>query len=264
MGSMPRDGGNLIVEPDEYDEVMADPIAAKFVRPFRMGREIVRGTDRWCLWLENIDPREISKSPILQQRLTAVKEFRERSKANSTQEMANTPHLFGQRSQKDVWRLCIPKVVSERRVYYTAQTISPDVIPGDKVYVVNDPDGLQFALISSSMFITWQKTIGGRLKSDISFANTLTWNTFPTPALSEKIKECIIRAGQSVVSARDLYPERSLADHYNPLAMDSALVKAHDALDREIDRAFGATRKLTNERQRQELLFANYFKLTQY
>ena len=112
------------------------------------------------------------------------------------------------------------------------------------------------------MFITWQKTIGGRLKSDLNFANTLTWNTFPVPELSDRQRDAIIKAGQKVLDARALHPERSLADHYNPLAMDPVLVKAHDGLDREVDKAFGAPRKLRTERQRQELLFGNYAVLT--
>ena len=104
--------------------------------------------------------------------------------------------------------------------------------------------------------------IGGRLKSDLRFASTLTWNTFPVPELDEKTRERIIKAGQKVLDARALHPERSLAEHYNPLVMAPELVKAHDVLDREVDKAFGAPRKLTSERQRQELLFTNYAKLT--
>lgn len=111
------------------------------------------------------------------------------------------------------------------------------------------------------MFITWQKTIGGRLKSDLNFSATLTWNTFPFPGISKESRRKIISAGQKVLEARELHPDRSLADHYNPLAMDPALLKAHDALDKEVDKAFGAPRKLTTERQRQELLFENYSKL---
>lgn len=112
------------------------------------------------------------------------------------------------------------------------------------------------------MFITWQRTIGGRLKSDLNFANTLTWNTFPVPELNEQTRQQIIDAGQEVLDARALYPERSLAEHYNPLAMDPALIKARDTLDRAVDKAFGAPRKLTTERQRQELLFESYAKMT--
>lgn len=90
----------------------------------------------------------------------------------------------------------------------------------------------------------------------------MTWNTFPAPELDEKTKQRIINAGKKVLAARELYPERSLAEHYNPLAMSPELVRAHDALDREVDKALGAPRKLTTERQRQEILFANYSKLT--
>lgn len=112
------------------------------------------------------------------------------------------------------------------------------------------------------MFITWQKTVGGRLKSDLNFSATLTWNTFPVPDISKESRQKIISAGKKVIEARDLHPDRTLADHYNPLAMDPVLLKAHDLLDRQVDLVFGATRKLTNERQRQELLFENYSRLS--
>ncbi|WP_408935411.1 type IIL restriction-modification enzyme MmeI [Corynebacterium marquesiae] len=124
-----------------------------------------------------------------------------------------------------------------------------------------DVDGLLFSLVSSSMFMAWQRTVGGRLKSDLRFSNTLVWNTFPVPELSDKQREAIIKAGKRVLKARELHPERSLAEHYAPLSMAPELVKAHDALDREVDKAFGASRKLTSERQRLELLFSNYQRL---
>lgn len=263
FGNMPRDGGNLIVEPDEFDEVMADPIAAKYVRPFRGSRELLQNKQRWCLWLVNLDPIDIKRSPVLRNRLNAVTEMRAESKAASTRAMAATPHLFGQRSQPETDYLCLPKVVSETRKYFTVQRYSSDVIASDLVFHAQDPDGLQFALASSSMFITWQKTVGGRLKSDLRFANTLTWNTFPVPELSEQDQAAIIDGGMAVLEARAKFPNRSLADHYQPLAMDPDLLKAHDKLDRAVDKAFGAPRKLTNEKQRQELLFQNYVRLTQ-
>lgn len=183
FGNMARDGGNLIVEVDEYDEVMSDSVAAKYVRPFRGSRELMHGLERWCLWLVDLDPADISKSPVLRQRLNAVKEFRSASKAASTRAMAATPHLFGQRSQPDTDYLCLPKVVSERRPYFTGQRYPSNVIASDLVFHIQDEDGLQFAVASSSMFITWQKVIGGRLESRIRFASTLTWNTFPLPNL---------------------------------------------------------------------------------
>ena len=99
-----------------------------------------------------------------------------------------------------------------------------------------------------------RRTPGVRLR----FSGTLTWNSLPLPKLGGSARAAIISAGEGVLSARSLHPDRTLADAYNPLAMDPVLVKAHDALDREVDRSFGATKKLTSERQRLEVLFARY------
>lgn len=266
-GSQPTDGGNLIVEVDEYDEVAADPVAAKYLRPFRGSRELVRGIDRWCLWMgdEEFDPADISKSTVLKRRIEQCKVFREQSSPTGDAfKLKGIPHLM--RPNKDrpvVDYLLIPSVVSETRPYFTAQQVTGEVIASNLAFTVEDSTGLSFALISSSMFMTWQRTVGGRLESRLRFANTLTWNTFPVPELDEKSRERIINAGKKVLEARALHPERSLAEHYNPLAMAPGLLKAHDDLDREVDKAFGAPRKLTTERQRQELLFANYVALTE-
>ncbi len=264
QGSKPADGGHLIVEPAEYESVMADPIAAKYVRPFRMGKELVHGHDRWCLWLEDLNPSDVKKSTILRERISAVRTFREKAaKGGDAYKRKDIPHLMKISPYRPkAPYVAIPAVVSETRFFYTVDHYAPQVIAGNKVFTSLDPDGLSFALISSSMFITWQKAVGGRLESRLNFANTLTWNTFPVPELDEKTRERIIKAGQKVLDARALHPERSLAEHYNPLAMAPELLKAHDALDREVDKAMGAARKLTSERQRQELLFANYAKLT--
>src|SRR5699024_6439695 len=115
FGSKPVDGGNLIVEAKDYDEVAADPIAAKYLRPFRMGRELVRGLDRWCLWLEDMDPSDLSKSLLLKSRVEAVKDMRLGSKKKATQESANTPHLFQENHQPKTDYVGIPRVVSESR-----------------------------------------------------------------------------------------------------------------------------------------------------
>lgn len=265
-GPQPTDGGNLIVEVEDYEEVSADPVAAKYLRPFRMGKELVRGLDRWCLWMagDNFDPSDIKKSPILKQRIEATRLFREHSSpTGDAYKLRAIPHLFRpNKYYPETAYVGIPSVVSETRRYFTVDYLSKDVVSGNLVFMAEDPDGFLFGLISSSMFITWQRTVGGRLKSDLRFANTLTWNTFPLPEVDEATRQRIITAGKKVLEARALHPERSLADHYNPLAMDPKLLRAHDALDKEVDKAMGAPRKLTNMRQRQELLFKNYAQLT--
>lgn len=263
FGNMPRDGGHLIVQPEDYDTVMADPVAAKYVRPFLGSEEMLHDKPRWCLWLTELDPSDVAKSPVLKSRLEDVRAMRLASKADSTRGMASTPHLFGQRPAKlsDSY-LGIPRVVSDSRTFFTAARLEPNVIPSDRLFTTPDPDGFQFAIVSSSMFITWQKTVGNRLKSDPSFSNTLVWNNLPLPPMDAKTRSKIIEAGNGVLAARALHPERSLADHYNPLAMDPALVTAHNKLDAVVDRAFGAGKTCTTERERQTVLFERYQELT--
>ncbi|GAA4833761.1 type IIL restriction-modification enzyme MmeI [Garicola koreensis] len=106
------------------------------------------------------------------------------------------------------------------------------------------------------------KRLWGRLKSDLRFGSTLSWYTLPLPPTSDDLRERIITAGKGVLRAREQHPERSLADHYTPLAMDPALLKAHDALDAVVDRAFGAKSTCSSEKERQEVLFTRYAELT--
>ncbi len=261
FGTMPL-GNALVVEVDEYEEVSSDSVAAKYLRPLRGSRELVRGLDRWCLWLEDLEPGDLEKSPVLKERVARNKKYRESAPTGGdAYKYRSTPHLFRPSKLPTGDYLCIPSVVSETRPYFTAARFSKDIIVSNLAFWTPDEDGLLFGLISSSMFMEWQRTVGGRLKSDLRFSNTLVWNTFPVPELSDKQREGIIKAGKKVLEARELHPERSLAEHYAPLSMAPELVKAHDALDREVDKAFGAPRKLTNERQRLELLFSNYQRL---
>ena len=264
FGSKPADGGNLIVEAEDYPQVAADPIATKYLRPFRMGREVVRGLDRWCLWMhtEDFDPRDIDRSPILKERVRACAIFRQGSKKKATVAGAQTAHLFQENHQPSEPYVAIPRVVSETRLFYTAAHLSEDVIAGDKVYTALDPDGFLFAIISSSMFMSWQKLVGGRLKSDLNFSNKIVWNTLPLPEVSNKQRAAIIAAGQGVLAARAEQPGVSLADMYNPLAMSPSLLKAHRVLDRAVDRAFGAKKALETNEQRLAILFKRYQEMT--
>ena len=262
FGNMPRDNGNLIVEPEEYDQVAADPIAAAFLRPFVGARELLHSKNRWCLWLTEMDERCLTQSKILQDRTAAVRTFRQGSSAASTREMANTPHLFGQRSHKDVPHLIIPRSVSERREYFTAAWMPPEVIASDAVFTAEDPDGFLFAVVNSSMFITWQKAIGGRLKSDIRFSNTIVWNNLPLPPVDPGLRQRIIEGGQQVLAVRDLFASLSLADLYDPNGMPAELRSAHEALDTLVDQAFGATLPCANNEERLQILFTRYQELT--
>lgn len=267
-GSQPTDGGNLIVEVEDYPVVAADPMAAPYLRPYRMGKELVQGLDRWCLWLEDASEEEIASSPVLSARVAAVAEMRSQSTKKATQLKAATPHLFDENHQPTDTYVGIPVVVSEHRPFFTVALLSPDVIAGNKLFTAIDPDGFLFALISSSMFITWQRTVGGRMKSDLSFSNTVVWNNLPLPEVSEEQRTKVIAAGRKVLAAREAIEERagepvSLAEMYASLAtMDPALRAAHDELDSAVDVAFGASRRCSSDAKRLEILFERYQELT--
>lgn len=264
FGSKPADGGHLIIEAKDYPRFAADTIAAKYLRPFRMGREVVRGLDRWCLWMdtEDFDPRDIERSPLLKERVQECSTFRSHSTKQITKDGAKTAHLFQENHQPPGPYVGIPSVVSETRRFYTVAHFSEDVIAGNQLYTALDPDGFLFAIISSSMLMTWQMTIGGRLESRLRFANKVVWNTLPLPAVSDKQRADIIAAGQGILEARAEQPGVSLADMYNPLAMSPSLLKAHRALDRAVDRAFGARKALETNEQRLAILFKRYQEMT--
>ena len=265
-GSKPADGGHLIVEAEDYPRFAADPIAAKYLRPFRMGREVVQGLDRWCLWMdtEDFDPRDIERSRLLKERVQACQTWREKqSHTGDAWKLRDIPYLMRPNKNRPLHPYAaIPAVVSGSRQFFTCAHYSESVIAGNKVFTAIDTDGFLFAIISSSMFITWQKAVGGRLKSDLNFSNKIVWNTLPLPEVSDKERAAIIAAGQGVLDARAEQPGASLADMYNPLAMAPSLLKAHRVLDRAVDRAFGAKKPLETNEERLALLFKRYQEMT--
>lgn len=268
FGSKPVDGGNLIVEPEDYDEVMSDPVAAKYVRPYRQAKELISGTDRWCLWLEEISSEEITQSSVLLTRLENIAQMRKSSTKKATQKLAETPYLFGENHQPRNNYIGIPAVVSEKRPYFIVNFFMPEVVCGNANFTAIDPDGFLFAIISSSMFITWQKAIGGSLESRLRFANTIVWNNLPLPPVSEDLRTHIIAAGKKILAVREAIEKRAgervgLDKMYASLEdMDPALRKAHEELDSVVDVAFGAARPCTSNDQRISILIDCYLELT--
>lgn len=262
-GNKPTDDGNLIVEPEELADVMTDPVAAQFVRRYVGAKELLHDIERYCLWLRDATNRDLKASRILRQRVEGVRAFRAASKAASTRAAASTAHLFRQIAQPEVPYLCIPIHVSEDRPYFLAAHFGPEVIASNANFIATDPDGFVFSVISSSMFITWQRTVGGRIKSDLRFNKLLTWNTFPLPRAGAAARDRIIAAGQAVLDARGEQPDLSLAGLYEPGQLSAKLLEAHDALDSEVDGLFGLAAECPTELERQELLFARYQQLTE-
>ena len=257
-GSRPNDGGAFIIDPADLPAFRADPHAAPYLRQLIGARELLNGNPRWALWLKNVDQNDAAHSHLLRERLERCRQHRLDSDRAATRDWADRPHLFDFDSQPNSAYLCIPSVSSETRRYMASQRFEPEVISTNAVFTTPDPDGLHFAVLSSSMFMAWQKAIGGRLKSDIRFSNTLVWNNFPLPALTDQQRQKIVDAGRGVLTARELHPDRTLAEHYNSLVTDSALRAAHAHLDHALDPVFGAKKASLSESERQALLFSSY------
>lgn len=231
---------------------MADPIAAKYVRRFVGARELLHNTQRHCLWLQHATPSDLKNSPVLRERVAAARKFRAESRAESTRAAADTAHTFRQIAQPDTAYLCIPRHVSETRPYFLAQRFGAEVICGDANFLSPDPDGFIFAAISSTMFLVWQRTIGGRIKSDLRFNKLLAWNTFPLPRIDKQRRAAIIAAGQEVLDARSQQGDASLAQMYSPLLLTDELQTAHDHLDEIFDDLFGLPGPGATELERQD------------
>lgn len=261
-GNKPTDGGHFIVDAEELPDFLRDPVAKQYVHPYVGARELLHDTERWCLWLADAPASDIRSSRLLSDRVAGVKQFREASKAASTKEAARTAHLFRQITQPAGDYICIPIHVSEGRGYFPVKQLHEDVVASNATFIADDPDGLLFAVISSSWYLAWQNTVGGRLESRLRFNKLLAWNTFPMPRLTNQNAIKVIAAGQKILEARAELEGQSLADMYASGMMNPKLLSAHDALDWTLDRVLAPRRRISTEADRLAVLFDLYERIT--
>lgn len=265
-GLQPTDGGGLMLKTQaEYEQAMNDPIAAKYVRKCVGADELIKGKNRWCLWLVDAEPDEIQQSTFLKNRVEQVRDFRQKSRKRATRENAKTPWLFQDWNKAeyptDSNLLVIPRHFLDRE-YMTVDWMN-NVIVTDACFVMPDSDGLNFAIIESSMFTVWQETMGGRLLEGCRFSSTVVWNNLPVPVLDKKTRQQLIEAGQLVLAARVAHPNSSLKTLYDPKYMPLDLRQAHDELDKIVDVAFGADKWLKDDDDaRLRILFDSYQRMS--
>jgi hypothetical protein len=246
--------------PNEF--VVNEPGSEKWIRPYTGAQEFINGYVRYCLWLNEISPNELNKLPQILNRVNEVKKFREQSKAASTRKFANTPTLFCQIAQPNSDYLLIPRVSSEKRQFIPIGYINKNTIANDQVLTVPDATLFHFGILTSTMHMSWVKTLCGRLKSDYRYSKDIVYNNYPWPENpSDKQIITIEDKAQQVLDVRASFPNSSLADLYNPLTMPPALVKAHNELDKAVDAAY-SKQAFTSEAKRMEFLFELYEKYT--
>lgn len=275
FGSMPNDGGNLLLSDDEKRALLrVEPQAKKWIRPFMGADEFINRIPRWCLWLVDCPAAELKAMPLVAERVAAVKKLRAASNRETTRELAATPSLFGEIRQPQGSYILVPRHSSERRRFVPIGFLGTGVIAGDSNLVIPDATPFHFGVLTSTMHNAWIRYVAGRLESRYRYSAQIVYNNYPWPtAATEKQVADVESAAQAVLDARAAEFDRdaatTLATLYDPDLMPPALVKAHRELDRAVDAAYAADAKAlglkakwATDGARVAFLFALYQRLT--
>ena len=263
FGSMPNDGGNLILSDEEKRELLKEePAAEPWIRRYVSSREFIHDIPRWCLWLVGMPPADLRALPAIGRHVAAVRKEREQSTRPETRALAAFPTLFGENRQPRSRYLAIPKTSSERRAYIPIGFLPPEVIANTELFTIENGAPYHLGVLSSSMHMAWVRNVCGRLKSDFRYSAGIVYNNFPWPdSPTAKQKQAIESAADKVIEVRTQFPGSSFADLYDPLSMPPALTRAHQQLNRAVDAAF-AFKAPDTDADRVAFLFRLYQKYT--
>jgi len=262
-GNRPADGGHLIIEADEYDEFIAkEPNALPYIKRLVGAAEFINNKKRWCLWLVGISPAELRKMPLVLQRVEACKADRENAPDAGRRKLAERPTQFREINNPDTF-VVVPAVSSERRRYVPIGFLDKNTIATNLVITIPDAQLYHFGVLTSNVHMAWMRAVCGRLKSDYRYSKDVVYNNFPWPTLTDAQKAKIEQTAQAILDARALYPDCSLADLYDEIAMPPELRKAHQQNDRAVMQAYGFDVATTTETSCVAELMRMYQKLTE-
>ena len=262
LGGQPIDDGNLVLTEEEKEQLLKiEPQAAPYIRHYMMGKDFINRQPRYCLWLDKVSPAVLKQLPNVLKRIQAVKEFRLSSQRESTLRAADTPYLFGAPFECTTDYIALPKVSSENRRYIPIDYLSADIIPGDKLFTMQNASLYHFGVLTSNVHMAWMRAVCGRLEMRYSYSNTIVYNNFPWPTITPEQEADISRTAQTILDARNLYPDCSLADLYDEVTMPVELRRAHQANDKAVMKAYGLP-VTTSESDTVAHLFQLYEELT--
>lgn len=239
-GNKPTDGGFLFfTEEEKNDALSREPFIAPYFRQIYGASEYINGKKRYCLWLVECQPADIRKSAIIRERVEKIRQFRLNSPKRATQESALMPTLFQEIRQPLSEYIIVPIHTSENRSYIPFGFVSADILVNNAVQMIPDATLYHFGVLTSNVHMAWVKAVCGRIKSDFRYSKDIVYNNFPWPQPTEEQTEAIEKTAQGILDARMLYPDSSLADLYDDLAMPPELRKAHQDNDRAVMKAYG-------------------------
>lgn len=255
------DNGILTFSEKEKEAfIKSEPMASKFFRRYIGGDEFINGFHRWILYLREATPTELRQLPMVTKRIAEVRAYRAASKRVSTQKMAEYPTLVGVDERLNADYLVIPNTSSERRTYVPIGWLSTDVIANQKLRILPEATLCDFALLTSAMHMAWMRTVTGRMKSDYMYSVGVVYNTFPLPPVPPERLQRLTPYAEAILAARAAHPSATLADLYDPDLMPVNLRKAHQALDRAVDRLYRRS-PFPSDRERVEHLLVLYEKM---
>jgi len=263
-GNKPTDNGNLFLDGYQLNKLLnQSPESIGYIRHYFGSAEFIRGLQRYCLWIEDSEVQEAYKIPEIARRIDAIREFRASSKAAETRPAADYPHRFRQiQGVSERSAFIVPRVSSERREYLPIGLLPERSLVADSAFALYDAPLWNMALIASRLHLVWIATVCGKLETRYRYSNTLGWNTFPVPTLTQQNKADLTRCAEDILLAREHYFPATIADMYDPDRMDSEfpLVRqAHDRNDEVLERIY-IGRRFKNDTERLEKLFELYTK----
>ncbi|MDO5668627.1 MAG: N-6 DNA methylase [Corynebacterium sp.] len=258
FGSMPNDGGNLLLTTEESNDLIKQyPQCPEFLKRFIGASELISGRERWALWLDAKSFLKLSSIPPILERIEKVREHRISSKRPATQKLAAIPYSFGHIAYKPTNSIIVPSVSSERRDYIPIGYLGPDTVISNLAFAVYDAEPWLFALLTSRMHMVWVRAVGGKMKTDFRYSNTIVYNNFPVPPLSTHSKEELTELALRVLDVREYHCEFTLAQLYDPDKMPANLRQAHAEVDAAVDKLY-STRAFETDEARLSTLFAMY------
>lgn len=264
FGSMPRDGGGFVLSVEERDElIQKEPLSAKWIKPYIGADEFLNNKKRFCLWLVDAEPGEISKCPTVRKRVEFVRQTRAASKAEGTRKFAETPTLFCQIAQPDSDYIIVPKTSSGRRRYIPLGFMDKDTIASDLVFLIPNAGLYEFGVLMSNVHNAWMRLVAGRLKSDYRYSKDIVYNTFVWCTPTAEQKEKIEQTAQGILDARKQYPNSTLANLYDDTLMPEKLRRAHQQNDKAVMQAYGFSIRDTTESTCVAALMKMYQQLVQ-
>lgn len=260
FGNMPADGGLLLFSKEEKEEFINKCNAsAKYFRKVYGSDEFINGIERWCLWFEDEDINTLKKIEPINSIILRLKDIRIKS---SRPKLSQIPHLFAQITQdttKDF--IIIPSVSSEKRQYIPIGFMGKENISTNLCMIISNGEPWHFAVVTSRMHMVWVRAVGGRLKTDYRYSAKLCYNTFPFPNITDKQKENLNLYVFAILDERAKYPDKTMAQLYDPETMPVGLSQAHKELDEAIERCY-RLQPFSTDTERLEYLFKLYEEMT--